>query len=318
MKKLIFLASFLFAQPAAAQFRAIMEGVTASNGAVWISTATGSVNIVTKGSMTVQGTGLRVEGSLTAPTVASSMTVQGAGGIGVSGPIRGVTELAVTKITGTSTPGGIAFSSAVTSASSVTVNAAMAVTGQVNAPTFGSSITIQSSSGLQSIGPIASVSGNDLVLKTQSVNRDIFLQDNGTTIVKITGDGDLTTIGVGGTPLTVISTVSYTPTATNGTNVAASTPLTSRCMRVGNIATCSGRINIDVTSTGAFDLEITVPIASDFTAEQDLLGTAISNEQTVDLAGIRASTSNDRAVIRGNAASTANTSYSWNFQYVVQ
>ena len=163
---------------------------------------------------------------------------------------------------------------------------------------------------------ISTVSGSVYVRTagTMTVAGNAFSVGGSTLVIS---NGNIT-VGASGTAFSVISTVTYTPTATNGTNIAGSTPLVSRCQRVGNIVNCSGRINIDVTAAGAFDLEITIPFASDFSAETDCLGTAISNEQTVDIAGIRASIANDRAIILGNAASTANTSYSWMFQYVIQ
>lgn len=66
----------------------------------------------------------------------------------------------------------------------------------------------------------------------------------------------------------------YTPTLTNGANVAASTAFECQWMRIGAIVTVGGRFACDPTAanTQTF-LGISLPIASNLGAEEDCMGT---------------------------------------------
>lgn len=136
--------------------------------------------------------------------------------------------------------------------------------------------------------------------------------------VNINPNGGAVAIGGGGTPLTVISTVSYTPTLVNSTNVAGSTPRATACVRIGNIVQCAGTLDVDVTAGGLFDLTMSLPVASDLTNNFDLGGTAIANNGAADLASIWAETTGDTARILGTAATITNSQYSFTFQYIVK
>ena len=65
----------------------------------------------------------------------------------------------------------------------------------------------------------------------------------------------------------------YTPTLTAVTNVASSTPRKAQWLRVGNVVTVSGQLDITTTTTGATALGISLPIASNFGTTFEASGT---------------------------------------------
>lgn len=108
----------------------------------------------------------------------------------------------------------------------------------------------------------------------------------------------------------------YTPTLTNVTNVAASTAYQCQYMRVGNVVTVSGQVDIDPEATGAIRIDLSLPIASGFTANANLGGTfmAVSG---VSGGVCLANTVDDRAQFSGDAQTTANTGFWFHFTYRV-
>lgn len=108
----------------------------------------------------------------------------------------------------------------------------------------------------------------------------------------------------------------YTPTLTNQTNVASSTPAVLQYMRVGNTVTVSGQVTIAPTATGNTLLGLSLPIASSLTNATQVGGTAVS-QTTTQVAAIYADTTNNRATIRLQAAATTSLVYSFQFTYRV-
>lgn len=124
---------------------------------------------------------------------------------------------------------------------------------------------------------------------------------------------------VTGTTNQYVASGTYTATLTNTTNVAASTAYLAQWMRVGNVVTVSGKVDIDITTTLlASDMGMSLPIASAFTNERDCGGTAISDsEQTANIR-IKADATNDRAqFVWTGQVGTGNLSYSFHFTYLV-
>lgn len=112
----------------------------------------------------------------------------------------------------------------------------------------------------------------------------------------------------------------YTPTLDNTTNVAASTAYVCQYMRVGNVVTVSGKVDIDVTTTATdFVLGVTLPIASAFTEEEQCAGALIQAiAANVKADGyVRADATNDRAYFAGQSVGTANYSWFFSFTYLV-
>ncbi len=126
----------------------------------------------------------------------------------------------------------------------------------------------------------------------------------------LTGGGNLTanrtfTVGAG-TGITVnaddvaltLPTAAgvYTPTLTNTANLDASTAYECQYLRVGGTVSVWGKVSVDPTlAATATQLGISLPIASNFGAEEDCGGTAFATGIAGQGAGIRADAANDRA-----------------------
>ena len=109
----------------------------------------------------------------------------------------------------------------------------------------------------------------------------------------------------------------YTPTLSNTTNVAASTPRLSSYIRVGDVVTVAGQLDIDPTAGAATLLGISLPIASAFTTVYQLGGVASSTTITNESAGIEADATNDRASLKYVAVDTTNHTMTFTFTYSV-
>jgi hypothetical protein len=115
----------------------------------------------------------------------------------------------------------------------------------------------------------------------------------------------------------------YTPTLTNVANIdiPASTAYTFQYMRVGNVVTVSGKIDVTVTGTGLTRLNVSLPISSNFSAEENCAGTAVMTASSVSInipASIRADATNDVAQVQyhGNLTGMAQ-AYFLTFTYRV-
>lgn len=92
------------------------------------------------------------------------------------------------------------------------------------------------------------------------------------------------------------SSGTYTPTLTNGANVASSIPRGAQYLRVGNVVTVSGRVDISYTSaTTETVLGISLPIPTNFTNAWDCAGVAQNHEVPDQTGAIIADTANERA-----------------------
>jgi len=106
----------------------------------------------------------------------------------------------------------------------------------------------------------------------------------------------------------------FTPTITNGTNVAASTASAQSTYSVSNdVMFGTVFVDIDPTAAGAFDFEFSTPIASAFTVPRQAGGVAVSLGATgVNLAIAEASTA-DKIKVTGFVADTDNRK--WTIQF---
>jgi hypothetical protein len=117
-----------------------------------------------------------------------------------------------------------------------------------------------------------------------------------------------------------VSSGTYTPSLANTTNITTSTPSACQFMRVGNVVTVSGRVNIDPTTSGAAsELGISLPITSDITATTQCAGTGGNHTTTTEVSsgGILGDTTNNRAIFRFVAGGTAARDYGFTFTYLV-
>jgi hypothetical protein len=130
---------------------------------------------------------------------------------------------------------------------------------------------------------------------------------------------------VTGTATQYIASGTYTPTLTNVTNVAASTARVCQWIRVGNVVTVSGGVDIDTTTAGgtATELGLSLPIASSITLPEQLGGTACSSRTvagasiSAQIGNIQGDAPNDRAQLITNSSDAQNNYWSFSFQYVV-
>ncbi len=107
----------------------------------------------------------------------------------------------------------------------------------------------------------------------------------------------------------------YTPTFTGTTNVASSTPSQCQYVKVDSVVTVSGQIDVTPTAAGATELQLTLPVSSDFTAAGQCAGTACN---AVSLAaGICADTSTNRARVRFTAPSGAAQTFYFTVSYQI-
>lgn len=115
----------------------------------------------------------------------------------------------------------------------------------------------------------------------------------------------------------VIDSDVYTPSLTNGTNVAASTAYPCQWMRVGNTVTVSGKVAIDATAAAAMELGISLPIASNFGNDYECAGTGVAAVAGEDAAYIKADAANNRASLNQTKADTSNHDHYFTFTYSV-
>lgn len=114
------------------------------------------------------------------------------------------------------------------------------------------------------------------------------------------------------------SSGTYTPTLTNATNIAASTAFLARWSRVGNIVTVSGSVDIDPTAAGTTVLEMSLPVASNFSSTIDAGGTTACALNAARAGTVSAHVANDRAVLSFTAdATVTNLTNSYIYSYTV-
>lgn len=110
----------------------------------------------------------------------------------------------------------------------------------------------------------------------------------------------------------------WTPTVTGVANVAASTAVSGRFMRVGSIVAASCIVTIDPTSANTLTIwRVTLPIASNFSSVNQLSGMAVNNNPLAqpDAGAVRADATNDTAQASFFATHTSNLTYVMTFIY---
>jgi hypothetical protein len=150
---------------------------------------------------------------------------------------------------------------------------------------------------------------NRVLRAMDSTGETAYLQANGTLSVA--------SLSVGGLSATNSASGTYTPTLTNTTNLDASTPYEAQYMRVGNTVTVSGRVDADPTAAALTQLRISLPVASNLGANEDLAGVAFSPDVAGQGAAIRASATADTAIMEWTAVDTSNRAMYYTFTYAV-
>jgi len=101
----------------------------------------------------------------------------------------------------------------------------------------------------------------------------------------------------------VLDADTFTPTVTAVTNIDSITAYPCNYMRVGNTVTVSGQIKIQLTGSGAYEVGVSLPIASDFTEAYQCAGVltgVTSIPAASDVGYINADTTNDRMSLNGD------------------
>lgn len=114
----------------------------------------------------------------------------------------------------------------------------------------------------------------------------------------------------------VLAAGTYTPTVTGISNIDSVTAFQCGYLRVGNCVTVFGRVNADATAAGAAAWSMTLPIASNFGAAEDAGGTFVDNGGT-DAGRVSARVANDDAGFLVTASGSADTTYYFQFGYLI-
>ena len=123
----------------------------------------------------------------------------------------------------------------------------------------------------------------------------------------------ITLPSVTGTLVTGVSSA-YTPTLTAVTNVTGSTAYSCVYCRVGNTVMVFGQADINVTATGAVNLRVSLPIASNISGT-NLYGSGTSGYYNAIL--ISPDAAADAANIGFTATTSGNQGSTWSFAYTV-
>jgi hypothetical protein len=201
----------------------------------------------------------------------------------------------------------------------------------------GGAVTFGAGGGAGKTTPFAAVKGllgdatanttGDLAISTRNATGDTALTER----MRIAQTGAVSVVGALSTATFSITegaviSGTYTPTLTNGTNVAASTARVCRYMRVGNVVDVSGHFDLDPTAAAGTQtiLAISLPVASNLAAVTDLSGQASANLLAGGVSGvsgqggdIEGDVTNDRALFYFNASTTNNVTFKFTFSYTV-
>lgn len=110
----------------------------------------------------------------------------------------------------------------------------------------------------------------------------------------------------------------YTPTLFNVANLSASTAYQCQYMRLGDTVTVSGMVDIDpILAATSTQLGISIPVASNFAANEDCAGVAFSYAIAGQGAAIIADGANDRAQLQYIAGDITNQSMLFTFSYQI-
>ncbi len=121
--------------------------------------------------------------------------------------------------------------------------------------------------------------------------------------------------GISGTTEQYVGSGTYTPTITGVANVDSSTAFTCQFLRVGNVVTVSGSVNVDTTAASILTtVGISLPIPSDLSSYIQCCGVASGS----GVGYIQGDVTNDRANLSFTVATTDNRAWFFNFTYLVR
>lgn len=111
----------------------------------------------------------------------------------------------------------------------------------------------------------------------------------------------------------------YTPTRSAEANLDANVTMTeAQYMRVGNTCTVSGRFTANPTTTAtATSFEMTLPIASNIGAAEDVAGVAVCGSISGEAAEIIGVAANDTAKVQWKCVDVTSQTWSYTFTYQI-
>ncbi|HRB54331.1 MAG TPA: hypothetical protein PLD87_11705 [Bacteroidia bacterium] len=262
------------------------------NNLAQVATISNSGSISSTPQGTLYGT---ASGSITSAQLATSLTDE----TGTGSAVFGTSPTLVTPVLGNATGGTLSLSGKLTSTlgnNTEIFNSASATTGYQ----FG---RMTNTSGGLLWGIEGSAAGTLLTggsayggFLTTGTSTNLELGTNQVKAITIDGTTQDVTIANNITADNLLSGT-YTPTLTNGTNVSSSTAYTCQYMRVGNVVTVSGRIDVTMTASNtATEISVSLPIVSNFSGTENLGGTGNGvGSNSPNGVKIEADTTNDRA-----------------------
>lgn len=148
------------------------------------------------------------------------------------------------------------------------------------------------------------------------------LNSSSTEILNITSAGAFTANLIHNRGSGNITSGSYTPTATLGTNAAGVSSISAKYSRVGNIVTVCGQMAVTCTAAAntSTRVQITLPVTSNLGSSADCVGVCNQNNASGSASGpgiIQGDSATDRAELVFNAVTTAASNLSFSFQYEV-
>ena len=108
----------------------------------------------------------------------------------------------------------------------------------------------------------------------------------------------------------------YTPTITINSNVTTATPRVSQYLRVHNVVTVSGIVDIEAAAIGTASINISIPISSTFNADEEAAGTAANNSATSNAIPIIAGAT-DNVIMAYQATTTNQEAFVYHFTYLI-
>jgi hypothetical protein len=124
---------------------------------------------------------------------------------------------------------------------------------------------------------------------------------------------------VTGTVNQYIASGTYTPTLTNVANVAVSVAGVCQWIRVGNVVTVSGQVQVDPTAGTTFtEVDMSFPIASNITTASQAAGVSTNSTTLGQFATVIGDPTNDRAALLFTSdAGAANAVWYFHYTYLV-
>lgn len=117
---------------------------------------------------------------------------------------------------------------------------------------------------------------------------------------------------------TILVSGVYTPTITNGANVASSGATECQYLRVGDTVSVSGSFSVDPTLDATVTkIEMTLPFAATLTSTAHLAGTMATNTTTVDYGPIYGNTSSNQAQFDWTTHNTSSHAVYFHFTYKI-